>query len=319
MKTLGRTLARKTVSRVRGQLYLDRRADHRRTVFIAGSGRSGTTWIADLLNHRNEYRHISEPFHRKNVPLAAPFAYRQYLRPDDDDPRYLEPARRILSGRVRTLWTDKYNRRMRVDRRLVKEVRANLFLKWLRVHFPEMPMVFVLRHPCAVAASRMRIDWEGGTRLRSFLEQPSLVRDHLEPFEADLAEADSKGTEFERMIHFWCVENLVPLRQLGPGDVHIAFYERLVTQPEEEIRRLFDHVGSRFDPSVLDAAGRPSMASRKDSAIVSGGDLVGGWRRHLSEDQVGRAVEILAAFGLERIYGADPEPVPSVPEDSLAV
>ena len=317
MQTIGRTALRKTTNRIAGQFYLDRSGDPGATVFLAGSGRSGTTWIADILNFRNEYRHISEPFHRKNVPLAAAFGYRQYLRPTDRDAKYLEPARRILSGRIRNLWADKYNRRFLVQKRFVKEVRANLFLKWLRVNFPEMPMVLLIRHPCAVAASRMKLNWEGGADLRGFLSQPELMEDHLEPFRSELERAQAEGDAFEKMIFFWCVENLVPLSQLAPGEAHIAFYERFVTTPREEVERLFGYLGRPFDPDVMSALGKPSMATRKDSAILRGGNLLGSWRNEIEPEPLARAMEILGLFGLDRLYGTDPEPRPVQPEDAL--
>jgi hypothetical protein len=34
---------------------LDVTGDPRNTVLIAGSGRSGTTWLAEIVNHRNDY------------------------------------------------------------------------------------------------------------------------------------------------------------------------------------------------------------------------------------------------------------------------
>jgi hypothetical protein len=315
MQTLGRTLVRKTTNRIVGQLHLDRNADYRATIFLAGSGRSGTTWIADIINYRNEYRHISEPFHRKNVPMARDFGYRQYIRPDDRDPRYLDPAGRILSGRIRNLWTDKYNRKLVAGRRFVKEVRANLFLKWLRVNFPEMPIVLLLRHPCAVAASRMKLDWEGGADLRGFLAQPALMEDHLEPFHSEMAAARDP---FERMILFWCAENYVPLRQLSPGDAHVACYEHFVLRPEAEVRDLFAYIGKPFEPEALNGVGKPSMATRKDSAILAGGSVLDGWRRTISDEQVARAVEILGRFGLDRLYGPGPEPLMDRPVDALS-
>lgn len=39
--------------------------DHRdeNSVFLAGFGRSGTTWIFDIINYKNEYRYTFELFH----------------------------------------------------------------------------------------------------------------------------------------------------------------------------------------------------------------------------------------------------------------
>lgn len=315
MKTVGDSKLVQIGRRMAGQLYVDRDRDHRNTVFLAGSGRSGTTWLADVINHRNQYRYIHEPFHKHKVPECKKFLYRQYIRPEDRNPEFMEPASHIVTGRIRNLWTDKYNRKFNPSRRLVKEVRGNLFLKWLQANFAGMPIVLLLRHPCAVAGSRLKVDWSGGADLRQFLGQPHLMEDHLEPFRAHLAAADDL---FERMIFFWCVENLVPLRQFTRGEVHLVLYERLVLDPEREIERLFSFLGMGFDQGALEAASRPSAATRKDSAIVSGQDVVSSWQLHVTPDQAARAVEILELFGLDRIYSADPIPRLEVADEALA-
>jgi Sulfotransferase family len=314
VQTLGRAPLRKAANRALGQLYLDRGGDPGSTVFIAGSGRSGTTWLSDIVNFDNRYRHISEPFHRKNVSAAAAFAYRQYLDPDDDDPAYLEPTRQILSGRIRNLWTDKYNRARLPRRRLIKEVRANLFLKWLRVHFPDMPIVLILRHPCAVAASRMKLNWEGGADLATFLDQPRLLARHLSPFEDEIRGAQEGADPYSKMIFFWAIENFIPLRQLSSSEVHLVFYESLVAEPESEVRRLFRYLGMAFDPAALRGMDRPSQATRKDSPVLSGGDLLASWTRRTTERQVDSAMEVLRIFGLHRIYSRDPIPQASAEE-----
>ncbi|HXW76159.1 MAG TPA: hypothetical protein VEJ20_01985, partial [Candidatus Eremiobacteraceae bacterium] len=112
------------------QVHFDDNADYRNTVVLAGSGRGGTTWIAEIINYDNEYRFIFEPFAAHKVPLAKEFRNRQYLRPDDPAPAFFKPARLLLSGAFRNSWTDFYNHRVRSSRRLVKDIRINLFLSW---------------------------------------------------------------------------------------------------------------------------------------------------------------------------------------------
>src|SRR5215467_15485445 len=80
------------------------------SVLLAGSGRTGTTWASNVLNWRNDYRYLYEPFHGGHVELTSSFTPHKYLRPDDDDPRYVQPARRIFTGRIRNWWIDQLNR-----------------------------------------------------------------------------------------------------------------------------------------------------------------------------------------------------------------
>jgi hypothetical protein len=211
----------------------------------------------------------------------------------------------ILSGRVRSVWTDKYNRKRLGSRRLVKEVRGNLLLGWLHANFPEVPIVMVLRHPCAVVQSQLDLPWNWHLDLADFLAQSALMEDHLEPFRSLLSEPLSP---FERHVVLWCVENYVPLRQFREGDLHLAFYEDLVMRPEAEIRRLFTFLGKPFDPSALAKLSRPSAVTRQNSAVRTGGDPVESWTATLAAAQVSQAVQLLSKFGLDRVYGEAPMP-----------
>ena len=174
------------LSRLFGMLHVDR-GDHRDSVFLAGSGRSGTTWVSGIIDHHNEYRLIFEPFHPGKVRVCKDFRRKQYLRPDDRREEYLGAARRILTGKLRSPWTDRFNTKLLARRRLIKDIRANLLLGWMAENFPGMPIVLLMRHPCAVAASRLALGWRDN--LSETMEQEELVEDFSLPLEAGLRDA----------------------------------------------------------------------------------------------------------------------------------
>ncbi|MCA1687539.1 MAG: sulfotransferase [Actinobacteria bacterium] len=289
-------------SRLFGTLHVDAgNGDHRNSVFLAGSGRSGTTWVSEIINHRNAYRLVFEPFHPGKVGMCESFRRKQYLRPDDRREEYLGPARRILTGGLRNYWTDRFNKKFVARRRLIKDIRANLLLGWISENFPGMPIILLLRHPCAVATSRLALGWRDN--LLEMMEQEELVEDFLLPVEAEIRGAQGA---FERHLFSWCIENYVPLRQFGPGEIQLSFYENFLAYPEDEIRRLFTFLGEGFDGRVYRALSRPSPLS-------CGGESpsVDAWRRSVTDSQLERAVEILGLFGLDRVYGEGTMPDPS--------
>ena len=287
----------------RMRIIVDLNRDHRNTVFLAGTGRSGTSWVANIINYDKHYRFLYEPFHPDKVPLCRNFRPRQYLRPDDTSSAFLEPARAILTGAVRNSWVDAFNTRMVATRRLIKDIRANFLLKWMQTNFPGMPIILLLRHPCADANSRIQLGWQ--TDLRQLLDQPELMQDFLEPFRQDLTAA---STDFEKHVLLWCAENYVPLKQFAPDEIHLAFYEDFCERPKREIDRLFRFLGRSYDRAVFDELERPSELSREESPILRGGSLIDSWREQVSEAQIARALEIVHLFGLDGVYSAESMP-----------
>ena len=291
------------ISRLPGGFYIDLgKGDHRSSLFLAGSGRSGTTWLSQIINNRRHYRYVFEPFNPGVVGSFWHFKTKQYLRPADRRKEFLEPARRALTGELRDPWTDRFNGRIVATRRLIKDIRANLLLGWMRANFPGMPIILLLRHPCAVVTSRLALGWKDN--LSETMEQQELVEDFLLPMEAEIRAA--RG-DFERHLFLWCIDNYVPLKQLGPQEVHLVFYENLLAQPEADLQNLFAALGEPFDERVYPRLGRPSPLSRKDAPAPS----LEGWRTRVSGHQLGRAIEILRLFGLDRLYGRGAMPDPS--------
>lgn len=273
-------------------------------VFLAGSGRSGTTWVQELINHALDHRVIFEPFLGTVVPFCGHFERKQYLREADDSPAFLGPARMILSGEFRNEWTDQYNDRPVYHKRLIKDIRANLLLHWLRRHFPAVPIIFLMRHPCAVVSSQLRGRW--GLRAADLLRQPQLVDDFLAPFAGLIRCARD---DFDNLLLVWCVENYIPLQQFRRGEIFLLFYEELVRHPEREVERLFRFMKRPVEPGAFEQLRRPSAQSRRWSAVVTGGDPLDSWRKHLGTHHVRRAVQLLRLFGLDKLYDEGSLPV----------
>lgn len=295
-----------TLKRIRKRLvepmirpfFVDAGGDHRGAVFVAGSERSGTTWLADLINQQGSFRMIFEPFWALRVPACRHFSAQQYLRPEDPAPEYFDTADKVLSGRLRSAWSDKYHRTFYARRRLVKEVRANLMLRWLYLRFPGMPMVLILRHPCAVALSQERAKHRFGDLDAHFLGQSALVEDFLQPH---LSTIRGAKTPFEQRIVRWCIQNHVPLSQFKHDEIAVVFYEDLCVRAEETLEKLFCFLEVPLDLSGT-SLNRPSPVSRRDSAIVTGESLVEHWRVSISSEQISTAERILREFGLDALY-----------------
>jgi hypothetical protein len=288
-------------------LYQDRNRDTRRSMIVAGTGRSGTTWVAKIISSQLACRVMFEPFHARYVPDFHPFHYFHYLQPDCEEPQLYAFCRRVLSGDIHHPWIDREVATLWPQVRLIKEIRANLFLKWINQHFPEVPILFVIRHPCAVVLSRMQLGWADDDDIAPFLAQNRLVADFLKD-KIELVQDARTAAQKHALV--WCISNLVPLQQFARQDWHVIFYENLIVQPEVEIPQLFQAVGQTYKQSVFTTLARPSSTVTVDSAVMHGHDKVSQWQKKLTTRQIDDILAIVAAFGLDYLYGENILPTP---------
>ena len=65
------------------------------------------------------------------------------------------------------------------------------------------------------------------------------------------------------------------------------------------MQRLFAFLELPFDADALTKLARPSATSRKDSAVVAGGDLVEAWRRSVTDEELAATMRVVELFGLD--------------------
>jgi hypothetical protein len=291
---------------VRGALYRDADRDPRNSILVAGTARSGTTWLGDILSRQLHGRVMFEPFHPGKIEQYRPYSYFQYMRPNEPDEVLRSYVQRVFSGAIRHPWIDREIDCLFPRCRVIKEVRANLFLAWIRRTAPDTPMLLIVRHPCAVALSRMQLNWATDDDIAPLLDQPKLVED----FVGNRMEViRSATTVAAKHAVIWSVHHLVPLQQFEPHELTVVFYENLCLRPDREIPRIFRAIGRDFDRTAFRAADRPSATSRRTSAVVTGTDRVAGWTSALSTREVEEVLAVVDAFGLGHLYGPSPTPL----------
>lgn len=288
-------------------MIIELNSDYRNTVLLAGMGRSGSTWVGDIINYDNSYREIFEPFYPDRVPLAKPFYFPRYILPSDKSIELLKAAGAILSGRVRNDWTDEGNKKKLVNKRLIKDIRINLYLRWIYENFKGIPTILLLRHPCAVIPSWIKAGFGDGSKSQErILAQPELIRDFLSPF----CDQFSRVTDsFERLVYLWCIYYYVPLKQFKHGEICVTFYENIYLKPEEELTRIFSFIGRKYDSKVLNLLTKPSRTTVARAEVkAANGNIINGWRKYVTSEQVERANNIMRIFGLDNLYNSDSIP-----------
>jgi hypothetical protein len=167
-----------------------------------------------------------------------------------------------------------------------------------------VPLVFVLRHPCAVVASRLSLGWATDEDLDPLLAQPALAEDFL--LEHMPLIAGARRPE-EKHAVIWCVTNLVPLSQFPSDELALFFYEDLCLQPGREIPRLFRALGHPLGEAGI-PTDRPSMVTRRGPR--GSRSRIDGWRSELTAAQIDAVLGVVRRFKLDDLYGEGSTPLP---------
>jgi hypothetical protein len=273
---------------------------------VAGTARSGTTWLADIIGSQISCRLMFEPFHSDKVEEFSKFQYFQYMRPHEKNEALFQYCKKIFSGDIRNGWVDSKVERLWPQYRIIKEIRANLFLKWIHNMIPDVPILYIIRHPCAVVLSRMELGWATDTDIEPLLSQSKLVNDFLVD---KIDTIKNAKTSEEKHAIIWCISNLVPIKQFSPGELNIIFYENLCLKPEVEVLRVFQAIQHKYQNSVLKVVGQPSTTTILRSAILTGDDKVALWKKKLSSDQIKNIISTVRDFDLDYLYGESVTPL----------
>ncbi|MFK7803655.1 MAG: sulfotransferase [Anaerolineae bacterium] len=266
-----------------------------KTIILAGSGRSGTTWLGNIISANPNIGILFEPFDHRRVPEIEPLKLFTYARTGQEYPAIEQVVHDMLMGQITNEWVDQQKRRTHlfVRKNLVKTIRANLMLGWITKKF-NPKVVYAMRHPCAVIHSRIKLNWT--TSLDHFLHQEELVEDYL----SDHVGWIQDSTDLvEQQAIVWCIENLVPLHQIAKHNWLLCTYEHMVRDPFNESTKVLKHLDISPTWFTRRALNRASMVSRPDSAINSGSDPLADWQKKLSADDVSKILNVLERFEID--------------------
>jgi hypothetical protein len=274
-------------------------------ILLAGSGRSGTTWLEGLICKIAKAQPIFEPLWEPGNPLIRRLTgwgilenetnnRAFYLSEDNSSEDWKKFWLDILTGKYRTYWTD-YERHYFFPKcYLIKEIRANMMLGFIYKNFKPR-IVLLVRHPCAVIASRLKVSWYAN--VKDILQQEELVENHLRPWvhliekEKDLVGAHAV---------WWAVENMIAIQQLSSYPHQLMFYEETVTQTNKVTNQLTEWLGGReLLHKVEKIARRPSRTTDRKQRQFVVEQLLYGWQNTLSSEDQRRIIHWARVLGIE--------------------
>jgi hypothetical protein len=282
-----------------------------RCAIVLGYMRSGTTWLANCVNHVNAYRYIFEPLTGIQMPYANGNRFNDvYVAPGADDAQLREHLDRVFSGTWRDVKSDAHNTRVFARHRLIKFVRINIALRWLCETYPQWPKLMVIRNPYSAAlsmCSHPNMNWYANN-LRNWQADKELWHRYLDD-KADLLLADDLTLPEQHLIK-WCVHHMVPFRECDPSQFHYVFYEHLLRDLPEQLAALCAGLQMPYDHQrAMRLCSTWSFTSTRRKPLINATevrDVVGG-------EVHDRMKHILRRFDLTYVYGDEPFPITDNP------
>ena len=250
-------------------------------IFVGGAGRSGTTLVRVILDsHPNivcgpelKLTPLIGQLWHQFMTVHAPVLQEYLLEPDDVNELFREFFFRLVG---------KYWERSGKSR-LAEKSPNNVFV-FPRLHalFPESPLIHVVRDGRDVVCSLLEMNWVDPTT-----GQP-----------VDYTQDAGKAAEY------WVAAVRAGRSLLEHPSARERYfemrYEALVTEPEPELRRLFEFLGEPWDDAVMafhekvhDLAGE-SSSSQVSQPIYS--QKMGRWKQDLSPARLEKVMVVAADF-----------------------
>jgi len=280
------------------------------TIIVAGSPRSGTTWLTKVLGSTREYSIISEPLHPARFPEAvrSGFSARTYRPAGETWVTGEEYLKRVFTGKIsssRFAGMEDFTSAILSDKLVVKFIRATRLLPWLSEKFDVRQIILLIRHPCAVVASQSRSGYSGYNNLLSGRDvgpgKEEILNEAREIDSVDetiIKKIERITTPEELLATAWCIDNYVPLTSTQKHKWLLAPYEKLTMNSPGSIKEIADMCGIVFSRKNLKNITTPSRTASNDLKISDIRQL-SKWKDHLSKEQIAKILNIVSAFGLD--------------------
>lgn len=295
-----------------------------RPILVTGAHRSGTTWVGKMLAANPQVAYISEPLnvlHRPGVLRAKVNHWYQYICRENED-GYLPSFRELLDYRyhiwdeIRSLRSVKDFLRMGRDfkifydalehgqRALLKDPFAVFSMPWFIERF-NFSVIVTVRHPAAFVSSLKRLGWNFD--FNDLLDQPLLMRDHLEPYrdrmrainsDDVIGQASLLWTMIYRTVHSTLRHAQGDTREWMP-DLQTVRHEDLSRDPISGYRELYKSLNLDFTPRVekrilnSSSSENPVELSRRQvhSVKLDSRANIENWKKRLTQEEIGRIRE----------------------------
>ncbi|CAG1011975.1 hypothetical protein ANAEL_04311 [Anaerolineales bacterium] len=286
---------------------------NKQPILVTGAHRSGTTWVGKMLAADHNTAYISEPLnvlHRRGVYRAEVKRWYQYITPENEADYFpafqqLLNLRYHLFAELTSLLSQKDFLRMGRDlsifakgkllgqRALLKDPFAIFSTPWFAQRL-DCKVVITIRHPGGFASSLKRLNWPFD--FRDLLDQPLLMRDHLETDRADMESMPADDIVGQSALLWRMIYRTVHSTLKMFPDFKVVRHEDLSLDPVAGYKSLYESLGLTFDEKVRNtilnssSSENPTELSKKKvhSVKLDSRANMGNWKKRLTPEEITR-------------------------------
>lgn len=267
-------------------------------VWLLGDARSGTTWVGNVINYKNNFRTIFEPFHPDRIKQVSHYQKNYYLREQDNDNYLRDYYKDVFQGRSYNKWTNVENNSFFYRKLLVKDVFSNLLINWIHYYFKDIKILYLLRNPYSVSLSKLKLqNWQWQNNASSFFQNEKLLEDYLSPFESLNNEILKYDNFALNQFFIWCIINYVALSQIERcNNANTIYYNKLLNKPND----LFEKLGQydvHIPTSILQKSSRVSK-DRIETSLTPEQQ----WKKILDNESFSITQKLIDIFELRETY-----------------
>jgi hypothetical protein len=277
-----------------------------RAIFISGTHRSGTTWVARMLAVPGLW-YVHEPFNPNKHVWNEAFSYVPTDGSNENVDRHMDRVLRggfrsaSLSGPVDHPLMPLRLLKPPIRRVMVKDPLACLLTGYLTRRF-DLQSFVLFRHPCGFVASVTRLGWPSAGFLKEFLNRRELMDDYLAPH-SSMMERYSNEDSIESAAVLHGILNLVLWRQVGSLAIPWFRFKDLCADPIDRFREIFNLLGLPYSEAVeqqhakLCLSGSSSSADYRPHAVARQSQAMAeSWRQEIDGPRIQTIREIWDRF-----------------------
>jgi len=312
--------------------------DNRNPILVTGAHRSGTTWVGRMLAADADTAYISEPLnvlHRPGV-LRAPVKHWYTYITQENEAEYLSAFEELFDFEYHT-WSEIlsirslkdflrmgrdfnifFNGSLHGQRALLKDPFAVFSAPWFAQRL-NCKVVVTVRHPAGFVSSLKRLNWPFD--FRNLLDQPILMRDHLEVDRAEMESIQADDMVGQAALLWRMIYRVVhsTLRQAQGGaislhpDFIVVRHEDISRDPVAGYKSLYESLGLIFNEKVKNtilnssSSENPTELSKKKrhSVKLDSRANLDNWKKRLTDEEITRIRKITES--ISHLYYPDRE------------